>query len=226
MRAAFAFAALGITAACDDQVPIGPEISNGRVRVVHALSNVSAVDILLGSSVYENNVAYKSDDGYHEVDAGLLTVRVRKAGVSTDLTTAPASVDPRGDRTVIVMGTEAAPLTLVLNDNNATPAAGKIRVRFVHAAVGAGPVDAYIVADAAELPTATPAATNLAAQNGSLYVDRDAGAYIIVFTATGSKTPLLTIPGVVIASGKVRTFVATEKAGGGTPLESIILADN
>jgi Domain of unknown function (DUF4397) len=225
VRAALGIAALFTVAACDDDNPTGPS-TNGRIRAVHAVSNVAALDMLLNTTVYKTNVAYKADDGYRSVQTGDFTVRFRKAGFTTDLTTATTTVAASVDRTVIAMGTEAAPQTLVLTDNNAAPAAGKIKVRFVHAAIGTNALDAYILANANELPNATAAATNMAAKSASAYVDRDAGTYTIVFTTTGTKTAVLTMTGVQIAAGKIRTFVAAEKTGGGTPLEGITLSDN
>lgn len=225
MRGALAIAAIGITAACSDDDPTGPA-TTGRIRAVHAVSNVAGMDILLNTTAYKNNVAYKATDGYKTVETGNFTVRFRKTGVATDLTTAATTVSSAGDRTVIAMGTEAAPQTLVLTDNNAAPAAGKIKIRFAHAAIGTNALDAYVLANVADLPNATAAAANIAAKSASAYVDRDAGTYTIVFTTAGTKTAVLTIAGVEITTGKIRTFVAAEKTGGGNPLEGITLADN
>ena len=225
LRGTLAVAALSTTVACSDEDPTGPS-TNGRIRAVHAVSNVAALDILLNTTAYKTNVAYKGDDGYRTVQAGDFTVRFRKAGVTTDLTTAATPVAASGDRTVFALGTEAAPQSLVLTDNNAAPAAGKIKARFVHAAMGTGALDAYVLANIADLATATAAAANIAAKSASAYVERDAGTYTIVFTTAGTKTAVLTLAGVQIAAGKIRTFAAVEKAGGGAPLEGITLLDN
>ena len=67
--------------------------------------------------------------------------------------------------------------------------------------------------------------TNLAAKGASDYIEKDAGAYVVIFTTAGTKTPVLTINVAQVAAGGIRTVVAVEKAGGGAPLEGITLTD-
>lgn len=218
-----AFAALGLSA-CSDDDPVRTT-QGGRVRAVHAVSNVAGMDILLNSAVYRTNVAYKGSDGYKAAAVGAMAVRFRKTGAATDLRSANADIANGVDYTVIGLGTEASPQILILTDNNAAPPAGKVRFRAIHAAAGAGAVDIYVLANANELATAAPARANLAASAASAYIDRDPGTYTIIFTQAGSKTPLLTVPGLQLTAGRIRSIVAVEKAGGGTPLEGITLTD-
>lgn len=219
-----AIAAL-FTTACGDDDPTGPD-TTGRIRAVHAISNVANVDVLLGTTTYKSNLAYKSQDGFRAVAPGTIAVKFRKAGVATDLVSASTPVTSLGDRTVIALGTEAAPQTLVLVDDNGAPAAGKVKLRVVHAAASASAVDVYVLANANELANATPAKGNLASKAASDYLVRDAGTFVVILTTAGTKTPLLTVADVQVATGKIRTIVAVEKAGGGAPLEAITLVDN
>lgn len=219
-----AIAAL-FTTACGDDDPTGPGAA-GRIRAVHAISNVANVDVLLGTTSYKTNLAYKSQDGFRDVTPGTIAVKFRKAGVATDLVSAATTVTSLGDRTVIALGTEAAPQTLVLVDDNSAPAAGKVKLRVVHAAEGANAVDVYVLANANELANATPVKTNLASKTASDYIVRDAGTFVVILTTVGTKTPVLTVGDVQVAAGKIRTILAVEKAGGGAPLEAVTLVDN
>ena len=223
-RIALAALATFTLAACDDDDPVRPT-TQGRVRAVHAISNVATMDILFNTTSYKTNVAYKGSDGYKATAVGATAVRFRKAGVAADLQSANATVANGADYTVIALGTEAAPQSLVLTDDNATPAAGKVKLRAIHAAAGAGAVDVYVLTNANDLATATPAASNLAARAASAYIDRDAGTYVVIFTGTGNKTALLTVADVQVAAGGIRSIIAVEKTGGGTPLEGIVLTD-
>ncbi len=223
-RLVLALAATLVLAACDDD-PAGP-IDAGRVRAVHAVSNVTALDVRINTVSYASDLAYKNTDGYRSVVAGASSVTFRKADATADLLAANVTVADGTDYTVIALGTEAAPQSVVLTDDNAAPAAGKGKLRLVHAAAGADAVDAYVLANADELPTATAAATDLAVKEASAYVARDAGTFVVIFTEAGTKTPVLTLADVQIAAGKIRTVVAVEKAGGGAPLEGVVLADN
>ncbi len=211
-------------AACGDDNPVSPT-PQGRVRAVHAISNAAAVDILFNTSSYKTNVAYKATDGYKSTAVGTTAVKFRKTGAATDLLSANAPVANAADYTVIALGTEAAPQSMVLTDNNTAPATGKVRFRAIHAAAAAGAVDVYVLTNANELAAATPAKANLAAKAASEYIDRDAGTYVVIFTEAGNKTPVLTMSAVQVAAGGIRSIVAVEKAGGGAPLEGITLTD-
>ena len=230
MRKTFALA-LGLAAltACSDDDGTSPT-TRGRIRVVHAVSNVATTDVLFGTSTVKSALAYKAAHGYDEENVGTVSVKVRKAGATANLVSIEQPVAADKDYTIIALGTEAAPQSLVLTDDNVSPAAGKARVRVVHAAIGQGNVDVYVVKAAADIATATAVATDLAPRTAATYavVDASTGTqtYFVILTTTGTKTPVLSVAGVALASGKIRTVVAVEKAGGGAPLEGVVLADN
>lgn len=222
-RILLALSAVTLLTACDDD-PSGPS-NDGRVRVVHAISNVAATDVLLNTTNYKTNLAYKANDGYRTIATGATTIRIRKAGVATDLTTLNQNIVNAAEYTVFAIGTEAAPQSMILTDNNSTPAAGKVKLRAVNAAVAAGAVDVYVLANANELANATPDKANLEVKAATDYIIKNAGTYVVIFTTTGSKTAVLSVGNVQIATGKIRTIAAVEKVGGGTPLESVVLVD-
>lgn len=224
VRSVLAVAAAASIIACDDDAS-GPS-NTGRVRVVHAVSNVTGVDVLLNTTSYKTNLAYKSSEGYRSTASGATAVKIRKTGSTTDLTTVNQNIANAADYTVFAAGTEAAPQSFLFADNNSAPAAGKVKLRAVHAAIGRGAVDVYILGNANELANATPARANLAEKAASDYIVRDAGTFVIILTTAGTKTPVLTITGVQVAAGKIRTIAAVEKVGGGAPLEGVVLIDN
>ena len=218
--------ALGVAAftACDDDDGVGPA-QQGRVRVVHAVSNVPTADVLFGTTTVKAGLAYKGAHGYAAVPVGAQTIKLRKGGAAADLVSVNQAVALNTDYTVVAMGTEAAPQSLVLTDVNTAPANGKAKLRVVHAAVGQGNVDVYVVKQAGDLATATAKATNLAPKAASAYVEVDADTYIVILTTAGTKTPVLTVNAVELTNGRVRTLVAVEKAGGGAPIEGVVFAD-
>lgn len=219
--AAFAVASL---AACSDETTA--PTNEGRVRAVHAISNVGGVDILLNATTYKANLAYKGTDGYRAIITGATAVKFRKTGVATDLHAANVNIANAVDYTFFALGTEAAPQSFMLTDDNSAPAAGKAKLRAVHAAIASGALDVYVLANANELQNATANKTNLAAKAASDYIVKDAGTYVVIFTTAGTKTAVLTVNDVQVAAGKIRTIVAAEKTGGGAPLEGIVLTDN
>ena len=229
LRKTFALA-LGLAAltACSDDGTSPPQ--QGRVRVVHAVSNVAAADVIFGTTIAQSGLAYMSVYGYDRKDVGTVPVKLRKPGATADLVSINQVVAAAKDYTIIGMGTEAAPQSLVLTDDNSAPATGKGKVRVVHAAIGQGKVDVYVVKKAEDVATATAVATNLEPKAATAYVVVDANTgtetYFVILTTAGTKTPALSVAGVALATGKIKTVVVGEKAGGGAPLEGTILADN
>ena len=217
-----AIALLGLTACEDD--PVSPA-TEGRIRAVHAITDVAATDVLLGTASYKTNMAFKATDGYRATAIGATAVKFRKNGVATDLLSATATVANQKDYTVIALGTEAAPQSMVLTDDNSVPAAGKAEFRVGFAAAAGTAMDVYILTDATTIGTATPDKANLTAKTASDYVAKDPGTYVVIFTETGTKAPALIVQNVQVAAGNIRTILAVEKAGGGQPYEGITLTD-
>lgn len=226
MRKYFAAAtlALGALAACDDN---GTEpIPQARVRVVQAVANVASADVLFGTETKKAALVYKGVYENLSTPAGAVTVKVRKAGGTADLVSAALTAEANKSYTVIALGTEAAPQQLSLVDDLAAPAAGNAKVRVVHAAAGQAAVDVYVVKTAADLATATAAKANLAVKTATDYITVAANpTYLVILTTPGTKTPVLTSQAVALTDGKAYTVVAVEKAGGGAPLEGVVLAD-
>ncbi|MHB1224027.1 MAG: DUF4397 domain-containing protein [Gemmatimonadaceae bacterium] len=216
--------ALGALAACDDN---GTEPTpQARVRVVQAVANVASADVMFGTDKVKAALAYKGVYENASTPAGAVTVKVRKAGGTADLVSAAVTAEANKLYTVVAFGTEAAPQQLSLVGDATAPAAGKAKVRIVHAAAGQAAVDVYVVKVATDLATATALKTNLAAKSASDYLVVDANAtYVVILTTPGTRTPVLTVPAVALTDGKAYTVVAVEKAGGGAPLESVVLTD-
>lgn len=226
MRKLVLAALVGLTAvtACSDDDTTAPA-NEGRVRVVHAISNVATTDIFVDATKVKAGLAYMGAEGYRAAAAGTRAIKVRKAAATADLVSVNATVAKDKDYTVIAYGTEAQPKSFLLTDDNAAPAAGKAKVRVAHAANGQPAVDVYVVKAEADVATATPVATNVAAGAASAYATVNADTYFVVLTGVGTKTVVLSVAGVDLASGKIRTVVAFEKTGGGTPLQGAKLSD-
>lgn len=222
MRRFFVMLGLAAVVACDDD-STGP-VAEGRLRVVHGVANVALADVVVGTATVKTDLAYKGIVGV-PVRAGAWPVKVRKADATTDLVSVSRDVADDESHTIVAYGTEAAPKSLVLEDDLTLPAAGKARLRVAHAADGRGNVDVYVVKAAGDVATATAVATNVAPGAASAYVVVNADTYVVVLTSAGTKDAVLSVAGVALAEGKVRTIVAVDKAGGGTPLEAISIVD-
>jgi hypothetical protein len=211
-------------AACDDDDPVAPA-GEGEVRVVHASPDAPNVDVLVDDAPVLSNVPFKAASDYLAVPSGSRNLKVRVAGTTTVVIDADATVTDGGTYTVLATGPAASIAPLVLEDNLANPAAGNIKLRLVHASPTAGNVDIYVTAPGADLNAVQPTLSNVPFRAASPYLEVPAGTYRVRITPVGTKTVAIDVNNVTLASGQIRTAVAVDAVGGGTPLGAILLAD-
>ena len=210
--------------ACNDDDTTAP-VSTAQVRVVHASPDAPNVDVLVDGAAVLTNVAYKASSTYLDVPAGSRNLRVRATGTSTVVIDQTAAVTAGKRYTVLATGRVASIAPVVLEDDLTAPAAGNVKLRLVHASPTAGTVDIYVTAPGASIATATPTLASVPFRAASGYLEVPAGTYRVRITPTGSKTVAIDVNDVALAAGQVRTAVAVDAPGGGTPLSAILLAD-
>lgn len=210
--------------ACNDDDTTAP-VSTAQVRVVHASPDAPNVDVLVDGAAVLTNVAYKASSTYLDVPAGSRNLRVRATGTSTVVIDQTAAVTAGKRYTVLATGRVASIAPVVLEDDLTAPAAGNVKLRLVHASPTAGTVDIYVTAPGASIATATPTLASVPFRAASGYLEVPAGTYRVRITPAGSKTVAIDVNDVALAAGQVRTAVAVDAPGGGTPLSAILLAD-
>lgn len=216
-------ASLAVTA-CDDNDPVSPVIT-ADVRVVHASPDAPNVDVLVDNGVVLTNVPFKAASAYLDVPIGSRNFKVRATGTASVVINADATLQANKAYTVLATGRVANIAPLILEDNLAVPGSGNIKLRLVHGSPTAGNVDIYVTAPAADITTATPTLSNVAFRGASAYLEVPAGTYRVRITPTGSKTVALDVNNVALSAGAIRTAIAVDAPGGGTPLGAILLAD-
>jgi hypothetical protein len=222
----YGFAALAATAlltGCSDD-KTGPN-ATAQVRVVHGSPDAPAVDVLVDGAVVLNNVAYKTASGYLGVPAGTRNFKVNAAGTATTVINADAAVSAGANYTIIATNLLATIEPLVLVDDLTAPAGGNIKLRLVHGAPNVGQVDIYVTAPGADIATATPILTAVPFKASSAYLEVPAGAYRVRITPTGTKTVAIDTGALTLTAGQIRTGIAVEAPGGGSPLTALLLAD-
>jgi LPXTG-motif cell wall-anchored protein len=171
-----------------------------------------------GTAAFEN-LAFEGISDYASLEAGTYNVNVVPTG-ATEPVVIDANLDLAGgkDYSVVAVGMLDSIEPLVLEDNNAAPAAGKAHVRFVHASPDAPAVD-IAVKDGPVL------FSNVAFKAASEYVPVDAGTYDLDVRVAGSDTVALAVPGVALADGAVYTVFAMGLAGGEPALKAVPSVD-
>ncbi len=192
-----------------------------RVRVVHASPDAPNVDVWVDGEAAFTNAPFKGITDYAALSAGSHSVMVVPAG-ETEPAVIEADLDLTGgtDYTVVAVGTLENIEPLVLQDNNAAPAAGKAHVRFVHASPDAPAVD-VAVADGGPVLF-----SNVAFKGTGDYTPVDAGSYDLEVRLAGSDTVALSVPGVALDAGTVYTVFAMGLAEGEPSLSAVPSADS
>ena len=186
------------------------------LKTVNAASQTGAVNQFLGSTPVATNVGYPAASVYNEVPPGTQTVNFEATATpGATIASVVGTLGASSDQSVFVTGLPGALQAIVLNDLNIPPISGNVRVRFVNATTGVGPVTIQV--------DATPQVSGLAAPDASPYVNLGAATVTLTFLDATSGLPLLTVPNVVLTANQTSTVYLT-----GTPgnVASLITLDN
>jgi hypothetical protein len=218
-------AVLGL-AACSDDDDNGPTAATptALVRVVHASPDAPNVDVAVDGSIALANVPFPVFSGYLEVPSGTRNVQVRPTGSQTAVIEADLALATGTAYTVFATGLVADISAVVAVDDLVAPTAGNVKVRVVHGAPSAPNVDVYATAPGADINTATPVLTNVPFRGVSDYLTVPAGQYQFRVTPTGTKTVAIDLT-VTLNTNSIRTVVARDNVGGGTPFALFLLPD-
>lgn len=220
--AASALAVVG----CGDDEPTGPgTTATARLRVMHGSPDAPAVDVLVDGQAVLTGVMYPQNSPYLAVPAGARNLRVRVAGSSTLVIDATPTLEADRDYTVIASGLATAIQPWVLVDDNSAPLPGQAKVRLVHNAPSAPQVDIYVTGPGASLDAATPVLTGVPFAAASAYLAVPAATYQVRICPAGTKTVAIDSGPLALVAGQVRTAVAIDAPGGGTPFGAVVLAD-
>jgi hypothetical protein len=182
-----------------------------RIRIVHASPDAPNVDIWVNGSVAVSNLAFNDATDYIALDAGDYDVAVTPAGgtAADAVIEATLTLAAGKDYTVAAVGQVAEIAPLVLEDNNAAPAAGKAHIRVVHASPDAPNVEIAVAGGPVLIE-------NLAFPTASDYLPVDAGTYDLAVRPAGTETSAIDITGFVADAGTIYTVFATGLASDGT----------
>jgi hypothetical protein len=196
-----------------------------ELRVVHASPDAPNVDVYFNNNKILTDVPYETASAYLPETPGSANVQVDPTGTTTAVINSNETLVASQYYTAFAIGPVSSISLLVTQDDNTPPPSGQVEVRIVHGSPSAGPVDVYVTAPGADLATTTPTLTNVPFEAVSAYLTVPAGSYEIRVTPTGTKTVAIDSGAVALAAGQIRTVVALDAPGGGTPLTAIILDD-
>lgn len=202
--------ALALSAAALAGGPATEAQSTAMVRAVHMAPGAPNVDIAVDGQRAFANLAFKAATDYAPVPAGQRNVKVTPAGAAAPVVI-DANLNPQAGQQITVVATGELPniQPLVLQDDNAAPAAGQAKVRFVHAAPDAPAVDIAVQGGPVLF-------SNIAFRNVGNYASVPAGTYTLEARPAGTRTAALTVPNVTLAPGQIVTVFAAGKLSDGS----------
>ena len=216
-------AAAALSAGCSDD-NTSPQ-GEGHLRIVHVSPDAPDLDVVLDGDTVASDIAYPGSTDYLELSAAGHVLQIADGNAGTTLIDQDVTVADHTDYTMIVGDTLAHISGVVLTDDNRTPPAGTIRIRAVHEAPHAGPVDVYVTEPEADLTLASPVASNVAFGQVLPYVTPNAGTYQVRVTPTGTKEVVIDSGPLTLETSQVRTVIAVEATGGGPPFHFLVLND-
>lgn len=219
-------ALLGLAAGCGDDAVAPVPVQEARVRVLHASPDAPAVDVLVDGQVVLTNVPFKASSPYLAVPAGARNLRVRAtANPSLVVIDVTPTLAASTDYTVIARNLVASIEPWLLTDDNTAPATGSIKLRLVHSAPGAPTVDIYVTTPGADLSLSTPTLTDVPYAAASNYLAVPAGTYQVRVCPANTTTVAIDSGALTLAAGQIRTAVAVDSPGGGSPFGAVVLSD-
>jgi hypothetical protein len=173
------------------------------------------------------NVPYKTASRFLSVASGSRNIKVNAAGTSTTVINANLDEALNSFTTIIAADFSEQIVPLVLPDENTPPAdPDSLKVRVVHGAPSAPPVDVYVTVPGLDISTTTPNLSDVAFKGISAFLEVLEGNYQIRLTEVGSDTPIYDSGEIQLVAGSILTVVAVDATGGGLPVSLVVLTND
>lgn len=186
----------------DDNNPMSSTPANAQVMIIHASPDAPAVDIILNDGAPAvQDLAFPSNTGYVSLAPATYNVKVNVANTAITAIDADLTLESGINYSVFATGAVANIAPLVLEDNLATPAAGKAHVRFVHLSPDAPAVDVAVSGGPVLFG-------NVAFRGYEDFTPVDAGTYNLDVRLAGTTTSVLPLPNTTLEAGKIYTVFA------------------
>jgi hypothetical protein len=213
--ALFLLLAVALIAGCggDDN-----DTGDTHLRILHASPDAPNVDVLVDNALTLSNVAYPTASNYLTISAGAHNIKINVAGTSTTVISVSPTLARDGYYTAIAANFVASIEPLLATDDSSAPPAGQVRLRVVHAAPDAGPVD-ILVNNQVVLSNVPFAAI-------SSYLSVPAGTYDVKVNAAGTAvTAIQTTITAVAGNNYTAVAIGSLKTAATNPLTLKLLID-
>lgn len=213
-------------AACADSGS-GPEEGSAAIRVLHTVVDVAAVDVLIDGAVVLEDVALGDLSAFAPVPEGVHAIAIRPAGTGGSPTTHDLTLGAGDSLTILTIDSGSVLNPWVLTDTGAVVPAGRSKLRALHFAAEAPPLDIWRT----QPDWADPITFMFPHDYGEItpYMESDPGTWTVIVSSlrrTQQGIPvledtLLITGGIAVPAGGSRTVVVLDAPGGGLTFEVI-----
>ena len=201
-----------------------PVAGGAVVRVVHGSPDAPAVDVYVDGKKAITALAFGKASDYQPVTAGRHDFQVYATGA--DPTKDKPVIDGRGTSvgadarlSIIALDKLSNIKGLLADDRTATPATGKAKVKFIHAAPDAPSVDIAVKGGPVLF-------ANTEFGKAYPYQELDAKTYDLEVRLAGKTDVVLSVPGVAFTAGTVYSIYAVGLVNGTPKLSAALFVDN
>jgi hypothetical protein len=199
-------------AACGSDALRPADVST-RVRVLNAFSGVPALDVFIDGSLVLSDVPFAQVSNAVRIAAGAHTVSFQPVGALADVIGKTFTLSEYGDYTLAAIDSSTVINPIVLTDTGAAPVAGKSKMRVVHFAAHAPPIDVWRTQP--DYPDFVRVMFPFAYRAASSYLQSDPGVWTVRVTREGTSEELYSSGPISIGAGEVRTLVLLDAPDGG-----------
>jgi hypothetical protein len=183
-RALFALALASVMALAGCGKNDDNEEASVRVTNLTVESGAISIRIEDEDTQWQSNIAVGTTTAFKDIESGSKRVRVSNAGgVILDQN---LQMNAKQKQMLLVYGGASSLGMSLVNNDIASAASGKTRLRILNAAVGLGTYDIYLTKSGEDYRTIEPKVRN---SSGTTY-EEDAGTYSIILTTPNSKDVL------------------------------------
>jgi hypothetical protein len=189
-----------------------------RIRVIHTSFDAPPMDIYQDGARIIGKLGFTEVSALVELPPGSHTLKLTAAGATEGIAETELNAESGKTYTILVAGRLADISARLIEDDLSPIAAGKSRLRVVHASPDTPAVDIAVQGGDVIFP-------NLGFTDASAYRTFDAGAANLELRPSGTQTVALAAPPLALESGKVYTLYAVGLSSGAPALSIVRVVD-
>jgi hypothetical protein len=151
-----------------------------NLRFLNAVFGVGAVDMLVDSDEYLENISYLESTAYLEFDTEPHVLQITPSNSLTPIDSERVSLQDDIDYTYIACGNSSEPEAILLKDDNEPAGDASFRARVINVFKGVRGFDVFITTNVDEIDSLLPTAEQLGFRAATGYQAGRSGVYDIV----------------------------------------------